>query len=152
LLATGRTVYRLAAMGKTGEATIQFYDETAVFAHLALGLLPENAVYIFVNGRTGQLLHEDSLRDAFKRICKFAGVPKFSFQATRKRTVRDAIVLTGDEKAGQLIAGHKDIRTTHLHYNDMDQDDVDEVGAIVANARRGPPDNLATAFFRKAGK
>lgn len=152
LLATGRTVYRLAAMGKTGEATVQFYDETAVFARLLLRLLPEGAAYIFVNGRTGKLLHEDSLRDAFKRACKFAGVPRFAFQATRKRTVRDAIVLTGDQKAGQLIAGHKDIRTTQIHYNDMDQDDVDEVGAIVANARRGEPDNLATDFFRKAKK
>lgn len=155
LLSSGRTVYRLSAMGKTGTATIQFYDETAVLARKLLSIQPSHVAYIFVNSRNWKLLAEDSLRFSFYRICKFAGVPRFGFQATRKRVVRDAIVLSGDDKAGQLIAGHKDIRTTQIHYNDMSQDEADEVGAMVADLRRGKPpkdDDLAGDFFRKVQK
>lgn len=147
VLTSGAMAYRLSAMGKTAEAMIQFYDETADLARLTLSCLPDKAIYVFVNSRTGKLLHEDSLRDSFNRICKYAGVERFGFQATRKRTVRDAIVMTGDMKSGQLIAGHSDIRTTMLHYNDIEEEEIEEIGSLVALKRRGSSSNLANEFF-----
>lgn len=145
----GRTAFTAVAMGKTGEARIRFYDETAVLLWRLLDILPAVGAYLFISSRTGKLLHPDSMRDSFRRVCEFAGVPMVSFQAIRKRTVRDAIRITGDAKAGQLMAGHRDIRTTQLHYNLIDDEDAAAIGAAVANAKRGRPAAapLAAGFF-----
>lgn len=145
----GRAVYRTSSHGKTGAQNVIFFEETAVLLSNWLAVMPPKALYLFVNLRTGQRLHEDSMAIAFKRICKFANVPVFRFQATRKRDVTDIIVATGDQKVGQLLAGHKDARTTQIHYNVVEQSRVEGLAAALASQRRikTEPDPLAADFF-----
>lgn len=146
----GRLVYRAASSGKTGQATVIFFEETAVLLADWLGLMPAGARWLWVNLRTGRRLALDSMALACIRICKFVGVPTFRFQAIRKRSVTDIIAKTGDWKVGQLLAGHKDERTTQLHYNDVEQDRVEAMAALLADQRHGRHDggeDLVGGFF-----
>lgn len=145
----GAAVYRTKSHGKTGPQNVVFFEETAVLLGRWLAVMPPKALYLFVNLRTGQRLHQDSMGSAFKRICEFVGVPAFRFQATRKRDVTDIIVATGDSKVGQMLAGHKDARTTQIHYNVVEQSRVEGLAAALSNQRRNQQktDPLAADFF-----
>lgn len=149
----GRTVYRVSARSKTGSVVVRFFDESAAVARDYLEKLPRTAVFICANLGTLEQLHQDSMSRSFARVCKFAGVPVFRFQATRKRNVTDAIRAVGDQQAGQRLAGHKSIATTQLHYNEVEEEDTAVLAGWLATQRRGRPpgDNLASEFFANLG-
>ena len=150
LLANGRTVYKVNVKGKTAPFTIRFFDESADILRLWLNIMPKTAVHLFVSPRTGKRIRLDYMADAFKRICKYADVPTFRFQAVRKRDVTDMIQMSGDQKMGQLYAGHKSPRTTSIYYNDIKKSTVDKAASELANQRHGPlteQQNLANQFF-----
>jgi integrase len=158
-VAGGRMVYHATSHGKTGQVTMVFFEETAVLLRHWLAAMPPESNWLWVNLRTGQRLRADVLNLAFGRLCAFAGVKTFRFHAVRKRSVTDIIRSTGDWKVGQLLAGHKDQRTTQLHYNDVDQQRVDEMAARLADVRRGRSmtdpaggDGLAASFFGKVNE
>lgn len=150
-LAELRTVYRAAVAGKTGTVAVRFFDESAELARRWLQLMPGNAAFLFCSLRDGRRLRRDYMGQAFKEICGYAGVPTFRYQAVRKRIVMDAIALSGDQKIGQLLAGHKDSRTTATYYNLVQQESVDIAAANLATQRRGLPhvngDDLALSLF-----
>lgn len=148
-VAGGRMVYHATSHGKTGQVTVVFFEETAVLLRRWLKLMPAAANWLWINLRTGERLRADVLAIAFIRLCKFADVPTFRFHAVRKRSVTDIIRSTGDWKVGQLLAGHRDQRTTQLHYNEVDQLRVDEMAARLADIRRGQPNALVDGFFGK---
>jgi integrase len=151
--AAGRQIYHAASRGKTGQVDVVFFEETAVLLRRWLAMMPAESNWLWVNLRTGERLRPDVLAIAFIRLCEFAGVPVFRFHAVRKRTVTDIIRSAGDRKVGQLLAGHKDERTTQMHYNDVDQQRVDEMAARLADVRRGRAGgagDLAMSFFGKA--
>lgn len=147
----GRTVYVTAVTGKTDSVIVRFFDETAKLAWLWLDRMPKGAAWLFCSTRTGEQLYLDYMGSAFKRLCAYAGVPVFRFQAVRKRVVVDAIALSGDQKVGQLLAGHTDARTTAEYYNLLQQEQVNTAAAALATARRGKPDrageDLAKELF-----
>lgn len=149
--AGGRNVYHASSRGKTGQVDVVFFEETAVLLRRWLAMMPAESNWLWVNLRTGKRLRADVLAIAFIRLCEFAGVPTFRFHAVRKRSVTDIIAATGDWKVGQLLAGHKDQRTTQLHYNDVDQQRVDVMAARLADVRRGRAGEsvLAESFFGK---
>jgi site-specific recombinase XerD len=149
-VAAGRHIYRISSRGKTGQVTIVFFEETAVYLAAWLQLMPETAVYVWCNTRTGERLRPESLSLAVVRICQWAGVRPFRLHAIRKRDVTDVIAAAGDAKVGQLLAGHKDPRTTQLHYNQVEQSRVDALAAQLNATRRGPQkgDDLASDFFK----
>lgn len=145
----GRIVYSIVGHGKTGASALRFFSETADLAHLWLKVDPwPNATYVFVNTRTGELLHRTRFTQAFERVCQFAGVPIFRSHALRKRNVTDILRLTGDLKTGQLYANHKSPEVTTRHYDDIYKEDVDDAAAKLASQRRGDLD-LISQFFRK---
>lgn len=149
----GLSVYHCKGQGKTGDVLIRFYQDTADLLAAWLDCMPAGSNWLWVNTRTGERLRVDALAIAFKRLCEYAGVPVFRFHATRKRTVTDIIQATGDAKMGQLLANHKDPRTTLTYYNDIHQGHVDEMaGRLAAQRRRGedwPLVEAAAAFFGK---
>lgn len=146
-----RAVYRIAVAGKTGTVIVRFFDESAELARRWLLLMPANAAFLFCSLRDGRRLRSDYMGSAFNRLCEFAGVPVFRYQAVRKRVVMDAIVSSGDQKVGQLLAGHKDARTTAVYYNLVQEEFVDAAAANLATQRRGLPhadgDDLAAQLF-----
>lgn len=149
-IGAGRRVYHLESWGKTGAASIRFYDESAELLRRWLELLPAGAVYVFVNLQTGERLRLDALHLGLLRICKFAGVRPFRFHAIRKRVVTDVIAATGDEKVGQLLAGHASLRTTQTYYNEVQQTAVDAAaGRLAEQFRGGDGAGLAGQFFRE---
>lgn len=133
-----RHVYRAIVNGKTGPTVLRFFDESAALAHRWLALMP-HGVWLFCSLRTGKRLRRDYMNQAFARACAFAGVPTFNFQAVRKRVVVDAIALAGDPKVGQLLAGHKDPRTTTTYYNLVQEEKVAQIAGRLATERRGRP-------------
>lgn len=146
----GRTIYHVPSSGKTGAVDVRFFDETAELARRWLLMLPAAATYLLENPQTGERLRIDYIGSAFVRICAFANVPPFRFQATRKRNVIDISESAGDAKIAQRLAGHKSIRTTQAHYNMVADKRVDEAAAQLANERRGPRlsgENLADELF-----
>lgn len=154
----GRLVYMAAVPGKTETAIVRFYDETAKLAWLWLDAMPvvargpqagETAVWLFCSLRTGKRLAKDYMGSAFIRVCKFAGVPTFRYQAVRKRTIMDSIALSGDQKVGQVLAGHKDARTTAEYYNLLQQEEVNALAGKLATARRGRPDAAGESLARE---
>lgn len=147
----GRTAYHVLSHGKTGAATVRWYDETAALLSRWLTLIPEDARYVWCNLRNGKRLRADALRLGLERVCAFAGVERFGWHAIRKRNVTDMIRTTGDAKMGQLYAGHADERTTQTYYNDLDDAMVDEAAAHLADLRHGPhAGGLADALFKRA--
>lgn len=148
----GRRVYVTAVTGKTSTVLVRFFDESAKLAWLWLDAMPAGAVWLFCSTRTGERLHKDYLGSAFKRLCAYAGVPVFLFQAVRKRTVVDAIALSGDAKVGQLLAGHTDARTTAEYYNLLQQEQVNAAAAQLATARRGRPEAAGESLARELFK
>jgi integrase len=144
-------VYRISSRGKTGQATITFFEESAVLLRRWLEMMPDGASFVWCNTRTGQRLRPESLSLAIVRICKWSGVTPFRLHAIRKRDVTDVIAAAGDPKVGQLLAGHKDPRTTQMHYNQVEQSRVDALVGALNQGRRGPKkgDDLANDFFGK---
>lgn len=149
LEASGRSVYHVESHGKTGQVLIRFYDESAELLRRWVELLPDGAVYVFVNLRTGQRLRADALHLGLIRICQFVGAKPFRFHAMRKRVVTDVIGASGDAKVGQLLAGHASERTTQLYYNDVREAAVDAAAAKLQDKYRGGEgeNQLASAFF-----
>lgn len=148
-LPNGTTVFRARSVGKTGASTVRFFEDTSWLLSLWLDRMPD-AAWVFVSLRTGKRLRADAMHLGLHRICEFAGVPPFRFHAIRKRVVTDAIEQSGDMKVGQLLAGHKDQRTTQTYYNDVQEDRVAEAAAALAAARRNKKgDGLTDAFFAK---
>lgn len=145
----GRTIYHVPSSGKTGAVDVRFFDESAELTRRWLLMLSASAIYLFENPQTGERLRVDYIGSAFLRICEFAGVPPFRFQATRKRNVIDISEAAGDAKVAQRLAGHKSIRTTQSHYNMIADKRVDEAAAQLANERRGRLGNIADELFGK---
>lgn len=147
----GQTVYRASSTGKTGQQTVIWFEQTAILLRRWITMMPAESGYLWVNLRTGKRLHPDTMSMAFIRICEYANVPVFRFHAVRKRDVTDIIAATGDYKVGQILAGHKDERTTQMHYNEVEQQRVEIMAARLATARRGIDDGtngtLADSFF-----
>lgn len=147
----GLAVYHARGQGKTGGATIRFYEDTAALLRRWLEAMPAGAAWLWVNLRTGQRLRVDAMDIACVRLCKFAGVPTFRFHAIRKRVVTDVIEATGDAKVGQMLAGHTDPRVTLQYYDDVHQSRVDEMAGRLAAQRRHGEDwgiaELSAAFF-----
>lgn len=150
VLKNGRTVYRVQTEGKTGPVRLRFFEETAALARRWLDMLPDGAVWVFVNLRTGQRLRRDAMVLGFNRACKFAGVPVFRFHSVRKRQVTDVIEASGDPKVGQKYANHKSPRTTQIYYNDLADNRVDEAAADLSERRRQQP--LVAEFFKNLAR
>ena len=153
-MVNGRCIYRVSSHGKTGQATVVFFDESGRLLERWLELMPQTAVYVWCNTKTGNRLRPESLSLAVVKICKWVGVRPFRLHAIRKRNVTDVIAAAGDAKVGQLLAGHKDPRTTQMHYNQVEQSRVDALAAELAATRRNGGDSergddLAQAFFAK---
>ena len=148
-LPDGGMVYHVSTRGKTGPVTIRFFAESADLLRRWLGHIPAGVPFVFVNVRTWERLRPDALWLGLKRICEFAGVPVFRFHAIRKRTVTDIIELSGDQKAGQLLANHASARTTQEYYNELQQIRVDVAAGKLAERRhvKGRADGLAVEFF-----
>lgn len=145
LVGSGHTAYRMTAQGKTGAVTIRFFDATAKYLRLWMQCMPESP-WLWVSLNTGDRLRVDVLWLAFDRLCKFANVPTFRFHATRKRTVTDVIAASGDAKMGQLLANHRDERTTQQYYNQIQEEQVSAAAAAMAAERHSEPD-LARDLF-----
>lgn len=146
----GRDAYMVVGVGKTGDAPLMFFNETADLARLWLEIDPQPvSVWVFYNLRNGELLRGPSLSRAFARVCDFAGVPTFRSHALRKRNVTNIISATGNVKMGQMYAGHKSSQTTLLHYNDIAEEQVIAAASQVAARRRQATngDQLAARFF-----
>lgn len=136
----GRVVYRIIGNGKTGDQALRFFAETADFAQIWLDVSPwPKAYYICINLRTGSRMVTNTISRAFPRICKFADVPEFRPHSVRKRNVTDMIRMSGNPKAGQVYANHLSAATTMQHYDDVDQEWIDDLAAELADRRRGKP-------------
>jgi integrase len=146
-----REAFLVIGYGKTGDAPLIFFNETAVFARAWLEMDPQpTSTWVFYNLRTGGLLRSPSLSRAFARVCEFVGVPVFRSHAIRKRNVTKIIGATGNIKIGSLYAGHKNSATTIRHYNDVDEEMVIAAASRVAASRRpsaSPGDDLAAQLF-----
>ncbi|MCA9935968.1 MAG: tyrosine-type recombinase/integrase [Ardenticatenaceae bacterium] len=137
----GRCVYRLPGRGKTGDQPLRFFGESAQFAQHWLDISPwPHAGHVCINLETGKRMTTNSVSRLFVRVCEFSGVQPFRPHALRKRNVSDLIQMTGDVKAGQLYAHHTSAETTLRHYDDIDQEYIDDVAAELAEMRRRPAD------------
>lgn len=144
----GGNVYHIASSGKTGQANVRFFDQTAEFARRWLETLPPTAVFVFSSTKTWERLPRDYMNSAFKRACEFANVPTFQWQSVRKRVVTNIIEQTGNVTAGQLLAGHTSEKTTLKYYNMVAQARVDAAAGQLARRRSGSSgEDLAGAFF-----
>lgn len=141
-------VYHVQSRGKTGAATVRFFEATASLCRLWLVMLPDDCVWLFSSLHTGERLRTGSLTKCLKRVCLFANVPAFGFQSIRKRNIVDAIQVSGDPKVAMLLAGHKDIRTTQRHYNHVEGTAVDDTAGLLAQRRHGDGVQLAKELFR----
>ena len=138
LVKEGRVVYTIVGYGKTEASFLKFFSETATLFSLWEKSNPwKDSNFVFCSLRTGERQQASSLGRAFERICKFADIPPFRSQAVRKRNVTDMIRQTGDWKAGQLLAGHANLKVTMEHYNDIMHEDMDDNVAAMATERRG---------------
>lgn len=143
----GGRVYHVAGRGKTGQSNIRFFDQSAGLARLWLAILPATAVYVFASTRSWERLPRDYMNSAFNRLCAFAGVEPFRWQAVRKRVVTDMIEFTGNITAGQLLAGHSSEKTTLAYYNDVQQASVDAAAGQLARRRSNDGERLAAELF-----
>jgi integrase len=151
-LPNGGYVYHVSSDGKTGQSMVRFFDQSAEFARMWLEILPGTAVHVFASTKTWNRLPRDYMNSAFNRVCAFAGVEPFRWQAVRKRVVTNIIALTGNVTAGQRLAGHASEKTTLAYYNDVQEASVDAAAGELARQRRGGGgggDGLADAFFSK---
>ncbi len=123
-LPDGGIAHHLPGFGKTGGADMVFFERTARLATVWYKTAKQFD-FAFCNLRTGNKLSYTGATKAFIRICKWVGVPTFRSQALRKRNVTDIVKVSGDWKVGQRYAGHKDIKTTMMHYNDFEREKVD---------------------------
>ena len=145
----GQTIYHTHSHGKTGHALIRYFPETAVYLHDWLEYIPPRSPFLFINLNTGRRLQPDSMRLALKRICQFAEVPTFLFHAIRKRNITQIIRLSGDQKVGQIYAGHSSSTTTQQYYNMVQNQYVDDAAAQLSQQLRPNGRQLAFSFFDK---
>lgn len=152
-LRAGGHVYHVAGSGKTGQANIRFFENSADLARMWLKMLPAGSIHVFASTKTWQRLPRDYMNSAFKRLCAFAGVDPFQWQSVRKRVVTDMIELTGNITAGQLLAGHSSEKTTLAYYNQVQQSSVDAAAGQLARRRSANGDNgdssIADGFFAR---
>lgn len=133
--ANGRLVYQVVSRrGKTGTSKMEFCEETAQMFRRWLKMIPATK-FVFVNINTGEPLRRDSLARAFERVCAYADVPVFRSHAVRKRNVSQ--ILASDPQTAQRYADHSSLETTYRHYSDVDEDDVLEATASLAERWRG---------------
>lgn len=142
-------VYHVQSRGKTGAATIRFFEATASLCRLWLTMLPDTHVWLFSSLHSGERLKTGSLTKCLKRVCVFADVVPFGFQSIRKRNIVDTIQVSGDPKVAMLLAGHKDVRTTQRHYNHVEGGAVDAAAGELAQRRHGDGLGLARELFKK---
>lgn len=132
-----RISYQIIGKGKTGGLPVLFFEETAQLASRWLDERPwQDAPFVFISLDTGKRLRKASLGRSFERICKFVDVPTIRAHSIRKRNVTDVIRQSGDLTIGQKYAGHKSPETTMRHYNDLQNEDVINAAATLANQRR----------------
>lgn len=141
----GWRVYEVLTVEKGKERLLAFYDGSAALMRRWLALVPESAVHLFCNTRTGAQLNRRTVTAAFDHICEYAGVPTFYSHAVRRRVLRDMRDL-GDAHDAAAIAGHSSVQTTINHYLNDGRDRVLGIAAEAAARRRGA-DPLAAAFF-----
>jgi len=143
-----KTYHVISNTGKTGSEYLRFYEDTANLARMYLNIQYTAAVWLFENPQTRRRYRIDYLQSSFKRLCDYADVPVFRFQATRKRNVTDVIEEGKDQKLGQSYANHRDIRSTQSAYNTITRERVDDVaGKLAAERRKKPPDDDIPAEF-----
>lgn len=148
----GQLVYHVSSIeGKTGSELIRFYEDTASLVHLYLEMQHKSAVWLLENPQTRKRYRIDGLHRSFVRLCKFAKVPVFRFHSVRKRDVIDAIESGGDQKLGQIYAGHRSQTSTQNAYNLLRRSRVDDVAGQLAMKRRGASgaSDLVNDFFKK---
>ncbi|MDT8306078.1 MAG: tyrosine-type recombinase/integrase [Anaerolineae bacterium] len=129
--------YVATSPGKTGRERIVFGSHSARLYHLWMDLRPGRSPYVFVSMRSGRHLLSTSIAKAHPRLCKFAGVPPFRTQAIRKRNVTEVRRHKGLTVA-QRYAGHSDPRTTMIHYDDIDDEEIIEAAAAIDRQRQQP--------------
>jgi integrase len=112
-------------------------------------LRPGRCAYVFVSMRSGDHLLPTSLAKAHPRLCDFAGIVPFRTQAIRKRNVTEVRREKGLTVA-QRYAGHSDPRTTMIHYDDIDDEEILEAAAAIDRRRRQaiPGDDEQTELAR----
>ena len=132
----GRAVYTVKTRGKTGVTEVVFFAETAELFALWLPLIPGRSPYVFISLRTLKRLKPDALSKAYERVCQFADVPVFRSHAVRKRNT-DRVIRLSDLEVGQRYAGHRQLSTTARYYRQLEQRDVYNAAAALADDRRG---------------
>lgn len=146
--ANGRLVYTVMVnRDKTGAAKLEFFEETADLFQQWFVVCPARPRSggsggshlddsVFVSMWTGRLLHPNTVSKALVRVCRFAGVPSFRPHGVRKRNGRE-MIKNSDAATAQGYTGHKDIKTLLVHYNAVEQEDVDNAAAEMTTRRRG---------------
>lgn len=136
----GRYRYQIIGTGKTGDQDLIFFNESADLARMWLNACPfPKSEFVFVSLRTGHLLRRETMGRCFVRVCEFAGVPTIRSHAIRKRNASDIQLIHHDPELTRQFLGHTSIKTTMMHYNDVDRDRVSAVASELASARRGDP-------------
>ena len=140
-------IYHISSHGKTGPVIIRYFSETAVYLSEWIHHIPPSSPWVFINLQTGRRLQPSSMHIGFEFICRFAEVPTIRFHAIRKRNITDIIRISGDQKIGQLYAGHSSSITTQQYYNQIQLQYVDEAAAQLSSQRRPNGHQLAFNFF-----
>lgn len=136
----GRCRYQIIGTGKTGGQDMVFFNESADLARLWLNTNPfPKSEFMFVSLRTGHLLRRETMGRCFVRVCEFAEVPTIRSHAIRKRNASDIQMIHHDPELTRQFLGHTSIKTTMMHYNDVDRDRVSDVASELSSARRGDP-------------
>ncbi|MCA9942860.1 MAG: site-specific integrase [Anaerolineales bacterium] len=138
--------YLVQSWGKTGVARIRFGRETASYLEMLFQQLPADSRWLWLSSRTYKRVRPETLSLNFTKVCIRLGLPVYRPHSVRKRTVTDIIEQTGDPKIGQLLANHKDPRTTAVWYNEVTEERVAREAAKLAQSRRNL--DLADEFAR----
>lgn len=131
----GVAVYSVVSRGKTGSCRLDYCQRTADLATRWLALLPDKARHVFVNLGSSKQLHENTFGKVFVRVCEWAGVPPIRSHAIRKLNITE-ILVASDVNVAMHYAGHRDQRTTLVHYRQTAYREVLAATASLA-ARRG---------------
>lgn len=114
------TSYSIPSTGKTGNVTLTFSDTSAQLAERFLKRIPQSiykkSPYLFINFKTGERLHPDSMQTGFERFFKWLGTPIYYGHAFRHRKVTSLDDQGVNASTIAAITGHKSEQMISDHY------------------------------------
>lgn len=148
-ITAGIKIYMVRSTGKTGPVVLRFTDQTANYARLWLDAVA-GAEYVFSNPDSGARYSYATVKRAFKRLGRAAGVEEFGPHAIRHLNITRLLREKHDPKLVATVANHSGPRVTLDVYRHVATQEVDAVVASLALQRQQISDDVLDKLFKRS--